>query len=117
MDTLCVLTNFVFPSLLFVCCFCKRLTAVDLWDISVATRLLPRSPISTIGPRCFVMSHATPIVAPHVAKLSHKLNLMVYICHFLYHIIHGKTLAWILCLACLEQEMEKTRFLSLLTAS
>jgi hypothetical protein len=72
---------------------------------------LPCSPTSTFGRRCFAMSHATPTDAPHVAKLSHTLNLMGYICHFLYHIIHGKTLVWILCLACLEQKMEKTRFL------
>src|SRR3989337_4427233 len=82
MATLCALTNFVYPSLLFVCYFCKRLTEVDLWDISGVTRPLPHSPSSTFGQRCSVTWHASPTDALHATKLSHKLNLMVYICHF-----------------------------------
>src|SRR3989337_2074737 len=102
MVILCELTNFAFPSLLFVCYFCKKLMVEDSWDILDVTRHSLRSPRITFGQRCFETSHATPTGALHAAKLSPKLNLMVYICHFLFHITHGKILVWISCLVCLE---------------
>ena len=40
--------------------------------------------------RCFLMYHASPTVALHVAKLSQKLNPMVFICHFLFRTNHGR---------------------------
>src|SRR4051812_8700082 len=72
MATLCVLTNFVYPSLLFDCCFCKRLTEVDSWDNLGATRPSPHSPSSTFGQRCSATWHASPTSDLHVAKLSPK---------------------------------------------
>ena len=84
------LTNYAFPSLLFVCYFCKRLMEADSWDTSDVTRRLLPSLRTIFGPRCFETSHASPPNALHVTKLSLKLNLMAFICHFLSHIIHGK---------------------------
>ena len=48
----------------------------DSWDTLDATRLMPRSPGTTFGPRCFAMSPVSPTGALHVAKLSQKLNLI-----------------------------------------
>ena len=104
---LCALTNFVYPILLFFCYFCKRLTTEDVWDISDTTRPLPHSPSSTFGQRCFAKLHASPIGALHAAKLSHKLNLMVYICPFLFRINYGKISAWILCLDYLRLKRQR----------
>ena len=54
-----------------------------------------------LAPRRSAMSHASPTDVLHAAKLSHNLNPMVYICHFLFHINHGKTLEWqALCIFC-----------------
>src|SRR5215216_5022131 len=117
MAILCVLTSFVFPSLLFVCCFCKRLTEADSWAILDVTRRLLHSPTSTFGKRCFAMSRASPTGALHAAKLSPKLNLMVYVCHFQFHINLGKILVWISCLVCLGLKMERILYLLLWTDS
>ena len=111
------LTNYAFPSLLFVCSFCKRLMEADSWDTLDATRHSPRSPRTIIGPRCFAMSPASPTGALHVAKLSHTLNPMVYICLYLFHINLGKTLAWILCLDYQGLKMARTLYLLLWTDS
>ena len=51
--------------------------------------------------------------ALHVTKLSLKLNLMAYICLFQFRTNHGKILAWILGLVCLELEMARIPFLLL----
>src|SRR3989337_1327025 len=91
--------------------------AEDLWDILDATTHLPRSPRTTFGLRCFATSTASPTDALHVAKLSLKSNLMASICHFQFHINHGKILAWILCLVCLGLEMARIPFLLLWTDS
>src|SRR4051812_34106693 len=91
--------------------------AVDSWDTLDATRHLLRSPRITFGPRCIATSIASPTSVPHVAKLSPKHNLTASICHFQFHINHGKILAWTLCLVCLELEMAKTPFLLLWTVS
>ena len=109
------LTNYAFPSLLFVCSFCKRLMEADSWDTLDATRHSPRSPRTTFGPRCSATSHASPTDALHVAKLSLKLNPMVFTCLFLFLINLGKTLAWILYLVCLELKMERIPCLLLWT--
>src|SRR3954464_7670133 len=86
---------------------------VDSWDTLDATRHLLRSPRITFGPRCIATSIASPTGVLHVAKLSPKHNLMASICHFLFHINHGKTLVWTLCLVCLELEMGRILFLLL----
>ena len=101
MATLCKLTSFVYPILLFVCRFFKRLMEVDSWDILDPTRPSPHSPSSTFGQRCSATWHASATNALHVAKLSQKINLMVYICHFQFRINHGRILVWISCLVCL----------------
>src|SRR3954470_11394792 len=90
---------------------------VESWDTLDATRHLLRSPRTTFGPRCIVTSIASPTGVLHVAKLSPKLNLMAFICHFQFHINHGKILVWTLCLVCLEREMAKILFLLLWTVS
>ena len=115
MDILWELTNFAFPSLLFVWSFCKRLMEADSWDTLDATRHLLCSPRTSFGPRCSTTSHASPTDALHVAKLSQKLNPMVSICHFLFCITHVKILAWILCLVCLGLETAKIPCLLLWT--
>ena len=74
-----------------------------------------RSPRTIIVPRCFAMSAASPTGALHVAKLSLKLNPMVFTCLFLFLINLGKTLAWILYLVCLELKMERIPCLLLWT--
>ena len=107
--------NYAFLSLLFVCYLCKRLMEVDSWDTLDATRLSQRSPRTTFGPRCSATSHASPPDALHVAKLSLKLNHMVFTCLFLFLINLGKTLAWILYLVCLELKMERILCLLLWT--
>ena len=109
------LTNFAFPSLLFVCSFCKRLMEADSLDTLDATRHSLCSPRTIFGPRCSATSHASPPNALPVAKLSLKLNPMVSICLFLFLINLGKTLAWILYLVCLELKMERIPYLLLWT--
>ena len=109
------ITNFAFPSLLFVCSFCKSLTEADLWDTLDATRHSLRSPRSIFGPRCSATSHASLTDALHVAKLSQKLNPMVFTCLFLFLVNPRKTLAWTLYLVCLELKMERILCLLLWT--
>ena len=82
-----------------------------------ATRHLLRSPRTIFGQRCFATSTASPTDALHVAKLSLKLNPMVFTCLFLFLINLGKTLAWTLYLVCLELKMEKIPCLLLWTDS
>ena len=69
------------------------------------------------GQRCFATSTVSPTDALHVAKLSLKINLMAFTCHFQFHINHRKILAWIFCLVCLELEMSRILFLLLWTDS
>jgi len=116
-DYLMRATNFAFPSLLFICSFCKCLMEADSCDTLDATRHSPHSPRTTFGPRCSTTSHASPTDALHVAKLSLKLNPMVFTCPFLFLINLGKTLAWNLYLVCLQLKMERIPCLLLWTDS
>lgn len=50
-------------------------------------------------------------------KAKSHLNPMVYICHFLFHINHGKILAWMLCLDYLGLKMARIPYLLLWTDS
>ena len=97
------------------CSFCKRLMEADSWDTLDATRHSPRSPRTTFGPRCSATYHASPTVALHAAKLSLKLNPMIFTCLFLFLINLGKTLAWILYLVCLERKTARIPSLLLWT--
>src|SRR3954470_11069901 len=90
---------------------------VDSWDTLDATTHLLRSLRTTFGPRCIETSIASPTGVIHAAKLSPKPNLMASICHFQFHINHGKILAWTLCSVCLELEMARIPFLLLWTDS
>ena len=63
-------------------------------------------------------SRHQPLHQPiHVAKLSAKLNLLVFTCHFQFHINNGKTLVGILCLDYLGLKMARTPYLLLWTDS
>jgi hypothetical protein len=105
------LTNYVFPSPLFVCCYCKRHMVEDSWDISDVRRLMPCFQHTTFGQECTATSRGTSNDALHAYKLSPKLIPLVSICLYLSHMHHGRTLAWISSWVCHVHEMVMTQYL------
>jgi hypothetical protein len=85
----------VYPSPLFVCCYCKRHMVEDAWDISDVRRLMPCFQCTTFGQGCTAMSRGMSNDALHAYKLSPNLIPLVSICLYLSHMHHGRTLAWI----------------------
>jgi hypothetical protein len=87
------LTNYGYPSPLFVCCYCKKHMVEDSWVILDARRLMPCFQRTTFGQGCTAMSRGTYNDALHAYKLSPNLIHLVYTCLYLFHTHHGRTLA------------------------
>jgi hypothetical protein len=84
-------------------------------DTLDARRHMPCFERTTFGHECTVTSRGTSNDALHAYKLSPNLLPLVSICLYLFHMHHGRILAWISFWVCHGHEMDMTQYLWLLT--